>query len=157
MSAAVSHQETLLARLEIEALIAEFAYRIDHNLADTVSELFTADGWYGRAGSGRATGHAEIDDAYRRRADSGERIVRHVFTNLRLTMRSDDDADGVCILTLYGGNGPGPHPAEPILIQDYADTYRRVASRWLFASREARKIFARPGFKPVLELGQVRA
>ncbi len=147
-------QEALLARLEIDALIAEFAYRIDHNLSDSVADLFTEDGWYGRHGGSRAKGHAAIRRAYLQRAEQGERIVRHIFTNLRLTMRSSDEADGICILTLFGGNGPGPHPAEPVLVQDYTDTYRRVGGVWLFGSREARLIFAAPNFKPVLDFGK---
>lgn len=154
----MSDQQTeLLARVAIEALIAEFAYLIDHDQTERVADLFTEDGWYGREGGARSVGREAIRRSYAARAARGARTARHIFTNLRLTVHSADEAEGVCILLLFAADGAPPHPAEPMLVQDYRDTYRRVDGRWLFASRETRQLFVHPSFERVLTLGKPQA
>jgi ketosteroid isomerase-like protein len=148
------HQDQLLARVAIESLIAEFAYLIDHNETDKVADLFTADGWYGREGGARSVGREAIRKSYAGRAARGERTARHIFTNLRLTVQSADAAEGVCILLLFAADGAPPLPAEPMLVQDYMDTYHKVDGRWLFASRETRALFQSRSFERVLTLGK---
>ena len=146
-----------LLRLKIEALIAEFAWRIDRGDPATVADLFTADGWYGRESGERSVGQDAIRAAYAARAGreaaAGVRTARHLFTNLRLEQLDPDSAAGSCILQLFAADGPPPHPATPLLVQDYDDTYRRVGGRWLFASRSVTKIFVSDRFAPVLPLG----
>ena len=139
-------------RAQIEALIAEFAFRIDHSATDTVSELFTPDGWYGREDGTRAVGRDAIDAAYAKRLEGAVRTVRHVFTNLRLSNETETTASGVCILTLYGGDGRPPLPANPILIQDYVDEYQLFEGSWKFRSRTTRRLFVSDSFRPVLQL-----
>ena len=146
-------REALLARVEIDALIAEFAHLIDHNQSEKVADLFTEDGWYGRESGARSVGRDAIRKAYAGRAGRGERTARHIFTNLRLTVHSDDEAEGSCILLLFAADGAPPLPAEPMLVQDYLDRYRKVGGRWLFASRQTRQLFVSPSFSQVLKLG----
>ncbi|MPZ55520.1 MAG: nuclear transport factor 2 family protein [Rhizobiales bacterium] len=148
------HLEALLVRVAIESLIAEFAYLIDHDQTGKVADLFTQDGWYGREGGARSVGRDAIHKSYAGRAERGERTARHIFTNLRLTVRSADEAEGTCVLLLFAADGPPPHPAEPMLVQDYTDTYRKVDGRWLFVSRETRALFVSPLFERVLTLGK---
>jgi ketosteroid isomerase-like protein len=148
------HQDQLLARVAIESLIAEFAWLIDHNQTEKVADLFTEDGWYGREGGARSVGRDAIRKSYAGRAARGERTARHIFTNLRLTVQSADEAEGVCILLLFAADGPPPHPAEPMLVQDYRDSYRKVGGRWLFASRETKALFEAKTFERVLDLGK---
>jgi len=146
-----------LVRLEIDALIAEFAWRIDRGDPATVADLFTEDGWYGRETGDRSVGRDAIRAAYAARKErekaAGVRTARHLFTNLRLQQSGPDDASGCCILLLFAADGPPPHPATPLLVQDYDDTYRRVDGRWLFASRSVTKLFVGEDFAPVLPLG----
>ena len=146
-----------LLRLEIEALIAEFAWRIDRGDPATVADLFTPDGWYGRESGARSVGRGAIRAAYaaraERQAEAGVRTARHLFTNLRLERIDEDSAAGSCILLLFAADGPPPHPAVPLLVQDYDDTYRRIDGRWLFASRSVAKVFVGENFAPVLPLG----
>ncbi len=146
-----------LLRLKIEALIAEFAWRIDRGDPATVADLFTADGRYGRGSGERSVGRDAIRAAYAaragREATAGVRTARHLFTNLRLAQRDPDNAEGSCILLLFAADGPPPHPATPLLVQDYDDTYRRIDGRWLFASRSVGKVFVGENFAPVLPLG----
>ena len=149
--------DRLLIRAGIEDLIAEFAWRIDHDQSDTVADLFTEDGWYGREGGARSVGRDAIRKAYANRTGHGPRTARHIFTNLRLSQLSPDAASGTCILLLFAADGLPPLPATPILVQDYEDTYARIGDRWLFASRRTVRLFVGEGFQPVLQLGDRQA
>lgn len=145
--------ESLLVRTEIEALIADFAFRIDHGHSETVAELFTEDGWYGRGGGRGSRGRDAIREAYAKRAERGARTARHLFTNLHLSKIGEDHAEGTCILLLFAADGEPPLPATPLLIQDYQDIYKRVDGKWLFASRDTLPLFVGDDFAPVLPLG----
>ena len=90
----MDRQEKALIRSEIEALNAEFAYLIDHDLSERVADLFTEAGSYGRSAGGRSTGHSELRAAYAARAVRGDRTARHIFTNLRLVFESSMRANG---------------------------------------------------------------
>ena len=144
-------------RLEIEALVTEFAYRIDHGPSDCVAELFAPQGWYGREGGSRSAGRDAIRSAYaRRREGSPARLSRHLFTNLRVAFGGEDDAEGVSTLLLIAGDGTAPLPAELTLVQDYVDRYVRIDGSWLFLSRETRRLFVGAAFREVLNLGAAR-
>ncbi|MEQ8698297.1 MAG: nuclear transport factor 2 family protein [Bauldia litoralis] len=145
--------DRLLTRVAIDALIAEFAWRIDHGESASVAELFTEDGWYGREDGSRSVGRDAIRNAYAARAARGERTARHIFTNLRLTVDGPDRAHGTCILLLFAADGAPPHPAVPQLVQDYEDVYHRIDGQWLFAQRGVRRLFVAEDFAPVLPLG----
>jgi ketosteroid isomerase-like protein len=150
----VGRQDAALIRTEIEALIAEFAYRIDHGLSDTVADLFTHDGWYGRANGEKTVGREAIRAAYAKRAERGERTARHIFTNLRLTIDSAEAAHGTTILLLFAGDGPPLLPARPMLVQDYNDEYRLEDGEWRFAARATDRLFVDESFEDVLKLGR---
>jgi ketosteroid isomerase-like protein len=137
----MDRQEQLLARLEIEALNAEFAYLIDRGRCEDVADLFTEDGSYGRSTGERSVGRAAIRAAYAQRKARGERTSRHIFTNLRLTFEKDR-ATGQSILTLFAADGPPPHAAEPFLVADYDDVYVRDGEgRWRYRSRTVTWLF----------------
>lgn len=132
----MSRHEQLLARLEIDALNAEFAYRIDRGDPETVVDLFTANGFYARSTGEKSVGREAIRAAYRQRAAAGKRTARHIFTNLRLTHESDNRIQGQCILTLFAQDGEPPLVAEPFLVADYDDIYEREADGcWRYAQR----------------------
>ena len=151
---AMTPQDLLLLRLEIEALNAEFAYLIDHDRSAEVADLFTEDGIYGRSAGGSSVGREAIRDSYRRRKDAGIRTARHIFTNLRLTPLADGRVAGNCILLLFAQDGPPPHPADPMVVADYDDVYERGDDgRWRFKKRVITWIFARDGASSPLLLG----
>lgn len=151
-------QTQLLSRLAIEALNAEFAYRIDHDLSETVADLFLEDGSYGIVGAGRSHGREAIREAYRLRKARGPRTARHIFTNLRLQFDSESRARGTTIMLLFAEDGPPPHPAEPLEVSDFEDIYvRNDDGEWQYASRSACIFFRHPaGRGGVLPLGTGR-
>jgi len=154
----MASDDELLQRCAIEALNAEFAHRIDRGNPEDVAELFVEDGSYGRASGERSHGHAELRAAYRQRSARGPRTARHLFSNLRLTPRADGDLDGSCVLTLFAADGVPPHVADPFLVADYDDIYRRCDDgRWRYVSRTITWLFLqRDGKVSPLPLGATR-
>lgn len=152
-------QELLLTRLAIEALNAEFAYRIDHGQGDTVAELFTADGCYGRSTGERSAGRDAIRRAYGLRAAQGPRTARHLFTNLRLQHQAPDLVHGTTILLLFAEDGPPPRTAQPLVVADYEDIYALEADgQWRYRSRIIHTLFVHPsGKRGNLPLGSAQA
>jgi ketosteroid isomerase-like protein len=150
----VTPQEELLLRLEIEKLNAEFAFLIDHDQSEGVPDLFTPDGVYGRSTGERSVGREAIRESYRKRSAHGQRTARHIFSNLRLTVESDDRVRGTVILTLFADDGPPPHPATPMLVADYDDIYERGPDgRWRYRERIITWLFRREGAASPLALG----
>jgi len=142
----MNHTERLLLRLELEELNAEFAYLIDHDLSEHVADLFVGDGSYGRSTGEMSVGRDAIRQAYSARKARGARTSRHIFTNLRLGSVSDDLVEATSILTLFAHDGVPPHAAEPLLVSEYADTYRRCDDgRWRYQSRIATWLFRHAG------------
>jgi hypothetical protein len=134
--------ERLLTRVELEALNAEFAYRIDNDRSAEVADLFTETGSYGRSTGERSIGREAIRAAYAGRKAAGPRTARHIFTNLRLTYESDTRVVGKSILTLFAEDGVPPHVAEVFLVADYDDIYvREPGGPWLFESRTITWLF----------------
>ena len=150
--------EKFAVRSEIEALSAEFAYLIDHDLSERVAGLFTPEGSYGVQGGKRSMGRTEIRAAYAARAARGLRTARHVFTNLRLIFQRPDLVRATSILTLFADDGPPPRPAEVNMVADYDDVIvRNLDGIWQYESRTIVAAFVHPGGKPtVLPLGEAK-
>lgn len=147
--------DQLMLRLEIEELNAEFAYLVDRGDSSQVAELFVEEGSYGRATGERSVGRDAIRAAYIARAAHGERTARHIFTNLRLAELSAARVAGTCVLTLFAQDGPPPLVAEPFLVADYDDIYRKDNDgRWRYESRTITwKFLQRDGKVSPLPLG----
>jgi hypothetical protein len=154
----IDRLEKSLIRSEIEALNAEFAYLIDHDLSDQVADLFTETGSYGRGTGERSTGRVALRDAYASRAARGARTARHVFTNLRLIYESATRVHGTTLLVLFAEDGPPPHPAQVNLVSEYEDIYQRGEDgEWRYASRTVTNLFRQHDKPLVLPLGKTPA
>lgn len=147
--------QQLLVRLELEALNAEFAYRVDHGPTETVADLFVEHGSYGRTSGERSVGREAIREAYAKRRDHGVRTARHIFTNLRLTFESDTRVRGTTIQLLFAEDGEPPLPAEPLAVSDFDDVYVLDADgAWRYESRTIRSVFLARDRKTVLPLAR---
>lgn len=109
-------------RLEIEAPVAEFAWRIDHKSGHGVADLFTEDGVY-EMGPESLRGRADPEEFDRRRREEGPRTSRRIFTNLRLWDVESASARGTCVLSLHAANGTPSYPLSPLIVADYDDEY----------------------------------
>jgi SnoaL-like protein len=129
-------------QFEIEQLLAEWAWLIDHGRADEAACLYTPDAEQ-VIGGVSAVGLEAITDGLRRRAGLTQRTSRHVISNLKLSVTSASIAEGAWILTLYRSDD-SVRPAKPILVADVDDRYQRLSGRWKFRSRRITPIFTDP-------------
>ncbi|MFV1366477.1 nuclear transport factor 2 family protein [Mycolicibacterium elephantis] len=143
MSVADTHRNAFEIRAQIDALVAEFAWLIDHKSGHGVADLFTPQGRYMVEGEEfDLQGRDEIEDFYARRRAAGPRTSRHLFSNLHFEHVDDDRARGVCVLTLHAADGRPPHPLKPVLVADYSDTYwRSPEGVWRYESRVVTPLF----------------
>jgi hypothetical protein len=127
-------------RYEIEALVNEYAWRIDHGHADRLHELYTDDGCF-EALDIRCVGREELQRWGVARAKMEHRTTRHVFTNLRLVFESEDRICGTVIITLYRRDNAPLGPADLLAVGDYDDVYVRSNGKWLIRERKLNLIF----------------
>lgn len=127
-----------ITRVEIEQLISEMLYRLDHNQADTTWELYTEDGVsVGPMGEMNREGMKAWGA---KRALQTDIVGRHFIGAIRLVPGADDDEvhGTVQYLTFRDANEPQTQPAS---VGEFREVYRRVDGRWLFARREIAPIF----------------
>lgn len=112
-----------------ERLILDFAYFSDRREYESLGSLFTRNGIMIRPSGARLEGRDAIVAAYK--ATSADRITRHVCTNIRITVESDQRARGITYATVYSGS------ATP-KIGEFEDEFMLTADGWRIAARSAR-------------------
>jgi len=128
---------TVADRLAIEDLLNEFAWRVDHGRAATVSELFTEDGAI-TTPMFSVKGRAEIEAHFARRDADGSKVSRHQWSNLRITTLGSDRARVEVIVQTHLGTRSGTGPVQPdhVVVGDSIDIVQRGADgSWRFAER----------------------
>ena len=113
-------------RAELEALIAEHAYRLDFHVSENLGELYTIDGRLLGAGPD-CIGREAVNEYGRGRAAIKDRRARHVCTNFRFVQESSERIKGTCFIMLFRSVGAALAPAEPIALADAHDIYSREA------------------------------
>lgn len=109
-------------RSEIEALVTEHAWMLDHHKSDQLADLNTENGrilGFGADKLGRNAIAAYGRDHARMRL----RQARHVTTNLRRRPKGPKDLTGTCVITLFRSCGVGLGTADPIALADAEDVY----------------------------------
>lgn len=130
----------LHTRRQLEALLTEFAWRVDHGEAGTVHELFTEEGTI--SGPGLAMrGRDEIARQFTERARDTARVSRHLWSNPRF----EPLADGAWRVTTavqtfihrLAEDEARPATACLLVVGDSIDVLQRCDDgRWRFRSRE---------------------
>jgi len=114
----------------IEALLYEYASRLDDGDLDGVAELFAAGTW--RSGRRTLRGRDEVRDAYDpvRLYEDGRPGTQHVITNVRVTVAADHlNAMSRCYFTVL-------QAARIILAGRYHDAFGRGPDGvWHFTDR----------------------
>ncbi|MFI6861456.1 nuclear transport factor 2 family protein [Streptomyces sp. NPDC050421] len=125
-----------LTRVEIEQLIAELLYRLDHNQADTTWELYTEDG----------VSVGPLGDMDReamkvwgaKRARQTDIVSRHFIGGIRLVQNGEEVEGTVQYLTFRDTNEPQTQPAS---VGEFRERYRKTDGQWRFARREIVPVF----------------
>jgi 3-phenylpropionate/cinnamic acid dioxygenase small subunit len=132
-------------RHALEALLTEFAHRVDNGLGDTVHELFTEDGSI--AGPGLAmNGRSEIAKQFTARAKEPGRVSRHFWSNPRFERLDERSIRVVTLIqTFVHRREEGEElPAErySLIVGDSIDVMQRCDDGcWRFASRRLEVAF----------------
>lgn len=126
-------------RVDIEQLISEMLYRLDHNQADTTWELYTSDGV-----SVGPMGDMDVEKMKvwgAKRAQQTDIVGRHFIGAIRLVQAADGSGEvegTVQYLTFRDTNEPTTHPAS---VGEFRERYRKVDGQWRFTRREIVPVF----------------
>lgn len=125
-----------ITRVEIEQLISEMLYRLDHDQADTTWELYTEDGV--SVGPMGDMDLPAIKAWGAKRAQQTDIVGRHFIGAIRLVWDGDEVDGTVQYLTFRDANDPQTQPAS---VGEFRERYRRVGDQWRYARREIVPIF----------------
>lgn len=136
-------------RLAIAALNDDFGYHLDHGNVDEFLALFTDDVLYSNVAR-TLSGKAEMEEFFRNRA-AGNRVSRHVFSGLRIEFADQNLARAGSVGVTFAGSGSLPiRPAEPFVVADLNDVYRRLPDgKWQFCERHITPIFMSESIPPL--------
>jgi len=127
-------------RSDIENLIYEHAWLLDHHESARLADLYVENGRL--VGIGMNHQGREAIAAYgAKRAQMTERTARHSCSNLRLQSVGPNRVEGKLMITLFRHDGPGGLP-NPNALADAHDTYVRGADgKWRFEERRLELVF----------------
>ncbi|MCU1420417.1 MAG: hypothetical protein JWN36_68 [Microbacteriaceae bacterium] len=128
-------------------IIVGIWYDIDCGDSTTVQHYFTEDAVLSFDGR-EIHGRQDIHEGYLQRA-SGDRLSRHVISNVHVVRQDEDSADVINTLRLYAGNGEPVLPFDgPLSVTDCHDHFVKEADgQWRIASRLLANQFVREGTK----------
>jgi hypothetical protein len=126
----------------LTTLEVNYWYEVDHNWGRNARAFYTPQGVFA-IGNKTMAGPDAIADFYRWRESRGERVARHVVTNLRLGASQGARAKLECIMLLYAADGRPVLPSLPaIMIADVvSDCERDDDGKWRFVSHRLMPIF----------------
>lgn len=117
----------LLTRLEVIDRLVAYWRDVDKDDARNAASFYTPDCVY-QMTEHRMDGPAAVQAYYDYRASRGDRLVRHVLTNLHAQVHSRDSASVEGVLTVYAADGKPVLPsAAPILVADNSADFVRGA------------------------------
>lgn len=126
-------------RLEIQALTADHAYRLDHCSANTLHELYSADGELLGLPPRDLVGREAIA-AWGAERVKLPRVSRHVETNHRLWW-SDEGLCGTLYASVFRSETADAVDTTPLMVGDYEDLYVKEDGQWRIRRRVIRKAF----------------
>lgn len=135
-------EERYLIIQEISDLLARHWHDVDRNWGRNAHDDYTADGSYTTSLRTR-NGRDAIKEFYTGRHDRGERIARHLISNLHVTVNDANSASAVWVLTLHAADGVPILPSKPaIMIADVVDQLvREPDGTWKYRSRTITPLF----------------
>jgi hypothetical protein len=164
--AALAWRRALL-RTEIDAVLADWAWHLDHGEYDAVAGLFTEDALF-ITGAVELRGRAAIKRRYTERVVA--RSTRHIYSGLRVSEEGgDSDPDGPSVgrswpsrvrarstWVNYAVNAAAPVDCAPVddvgvyLVADFDDVLTWCADdRWRISERRIVPVFRDPTRAPV--------
>ena len=137
----------LIAERACERLVIDSAAHNDDRDWPALSALYALDAQLVRPSGQVINGRAAIEASYR--AGTTERRTRHVCTNVRVTLDSQDAASATTLVLIYSWTEPTTEGSTglPVIgtpaLGEFADTFVRGSDGWRISQRTAR-ILAKP-------------
>nr|WP_254911532.1 nuclear transport factor 2 family protein [Sphingomonas sp. CDS-1] len=130
-------------RSSCSALIADYAYYVDHREFDKAVALFTEDGRIERPDL-ISDGRKEIEENWASRPTSV--VTCHICSPPSFREIAQDRATAVTYFTLYHlhhtGSGPAPM-GDPIALGEFHDVFVTTQQGWRFKSRKVIAVLKR--------------
>lgn len=125
--------EEFRIREAVKDCLIDYWWDVDRNGALRALEFYTEDCVYLMCDH-RMEGHASIKAYYDFRDARGDRLVRHVATNLRVRVQAPDQATLDGVLSVYAADGVPILPsAPPIMVADTeCEFVRGTDGKWRF-------------------------
>jgi hypothetical protein len=139
-------------RMEIDAVLADWAYHLDHGELDELAELFTEDALL-VTGAVELTGRAQIKNRYMER--TVVRSTRHTYSGLRVSAvgGAPGPAHARARSTWVNYAANVPVPADDVgvyLVADFEDVLTWCPDdRWRISERRIIPVFRDPARAPV--------
>lgn len=138
----------LIDEASCSRLCLDLLHYIDQRRYDRAAELFTDDGTFDRRTADRRNtvfaGRAAIRAFFESRP--ADEAIRHLCTNIRITLRSRNEASGHCYAVFYKGTATGdaelPMPPRGPAVTEYHDEYVRTPGGWRIRERRTQPVFA---------------
>jgi hypothetical protein len=144
-------ESAALLRAEIDAVLADWAYHLDHLELDELAELFTDDALFVTGGL-QLRGRAEIKNRYMER--TVVRSTRHTYSGLRVAAIAGVPEPRVRARSTwvnYAANAPAPLDDVGVyLVADFDDVLTWCPDgRWRISERRIIPVFRDPARAPV--------
>ena len=147
--------EALLLRAEIDAVLADWAWHLDHGDYAAVAGLFTADALF-VTGAVELRGRSAIENRYTEREQV--RTTRHTYSGLRVSAAGAEPGPGgrpararaLSTWVNYAVNGPAPVDDVGVyLVADFHDVLTWCHDdRWRISERRIVPVFRDPSRAP---------
>ena len=128
--------------VQLSRLVDEISWRIDHQRAETVRELFLQEGTLALGPDQMLTGRDAITQ-WGRTIDANGWQIRHVTTNARFLAKGQDSACGITLVTAYMRQPGDPASTTPWVIGEDHDQFVRTPEGWRVQTRRWQELFVR--------------
>ena len=126
--------------IELSRLVTEIAWRIDHERADTVWELFIPSGTLNSNGN-PLIGHEAIRSWGEDRIKSTT-LTRHICSGMRFVKKSETEVSGTTLLTVFSTEKDTQGQPIPKVVGEDYDEFVRTPEGWKFSSRTFKTLFS---------------
>lgn len=122
-------------RCEIEALIVEHSWMLDHHKSENLGDLYIETGKLTGLGGDRI-GREAINAYGRKRGANVTRAARHVNSNIRLISEGPGRVRSLSSILLLRHDGEDMGSADPVALADAQDVFVKCDDgRWRFEER----------------------
>lgn len=137
--------ERVLIERDCERLQVRYALAADTGDVEAFVGLFAENGSVEVPEHPAFVGHEAIRDSIRALAATVI-TMRHIITNRLVTVIDENQAEGICYLTVYNSDAEpdaqGMRPAGlPATIGEYTDQFVKTDTGWRFQSRVLQRVF----------------